>query len=101
MENIVSAIYEIHCDALLIKNEDENLSKPLRQNYFSKQRMRRVSGSGVDFCMVLNMCCSMEEPFPEVAFVPTDFLCPGVSLICSSTYVFFSFLSTNVQDKLK
>lgn len=38
MENIVSAIYEIHCDALLIKNEDENLSKPLRQNYCSKQK---------------------------------------------------------------
>lgn len=100
MENIVSAIYEMHYDALLIKNEDENLSKPLRQNYFSKQ-MRRVSADGVEFCMVLNICCCVEEPFLEVAFVPTDLLCPGVSLICCSTYVLFSFLSTNIQDKLK
>ena len=50
MENIVSAIYEIHCDALLIKNEDENLSKPLRQNYFSK-----VSpNSHIIFCLIQN-----------------------------------------------
>lgn len=51
--------------------------------------------------MVLNMCCSVEEPFLEMAFVPSDLLCPGVLLICCSTYVLFSFLSTNTQEKLK